>query len=1452
MKRWMTALCALMLAACTAQTPAETKNTKPELEILGVTETNRSFDAANAKVDPGSTALIREASVSPAKKKNYTVMVYMIGSNLESRFGAATADLQEMDASGLSFKDTNLLVYAGGSRRWNTNISNRHNSVLDMSRDPDDRIVAVTDEKGDMASAQSLSEYLNFCVKNYPADHYALIFWDHGGGPLWGYGADELFKNDTLILEEIRSGMADTAFSTGIKLDWIGFDACLMGSLESAALWQDYASYMVASEELEAGDGWDYSFLKVLNDTSDPRKIVSSIVASYADYYEANKSEYSDPDATLAAYDLGALDGVIAALDGYTDALSSRLQGGYADISKSIASAKGFGLAAVSSASEGYDLIDLYDWIALGKDSAPEEAKALREALDSFIVANRSNVGHAGGVSVYFPRDNKDLFLSGRSTYEGVCVSENYSSFMNAYAEYWLNPEMNAWDLSDVRRDDTEITLTFTDAEMEEIQNVYYTVLEHYENYGYKMTLCNIRLKPDETNTVHIPLDPELIVSDTRFGRGNEPWMFVETENSENTVSYRSLSAYLSNNYGFHDLDFDYDEPVTVLLHKEKETGKLSVQSIKSNTDVNGSAGKNDLDMSRYYAIYNWFGSTRVPARNADGTMKPFFEWNTAGLYGGEYYSLDSGFGFVTRPVSELSGDYSIQITVRDIYGNVHGSEVLALPAHQPDLIRVPTDAGMLYFTDIEGERILYGYEGEDTAVTVPASAGGKPVTRIGSGAFSGNKTVVSLTLEEGIETLEDSACSGMSALEDVHLPSSLQYIGNRAFYSCGQLTALEVPDGVKQIGRSAFSYTSIAGIFRLPASIEAFASTAFANSEDVEAYALDEANPAYTVKDGVLFTKDGRTLVSWPAGSPAESYTVPDGVEVLDFGSFNECTLKHIVFPETLKKIDNCAFFDAAALEELALPDSLESIGTLAFGAIFRGWGEQPVIDTVRIGKNVSWIGAEAFCNLDILSFDVDPENEHYASSGVFVTTKAKDTVLFVPLADRQFYEIPDGITTLSEHCFEKCEDETEFILPDSLFRIPVKVFPYGFDNDSNRVYKTVFHCSEGSAAEAYARTYEIPYDGITDPAKLTYEDVTEETPNGTCTYRVFSDRAVLTGYDGRDEYLDLPEKVNEVPLTGIRVTDYASYSVKKLHIPAGVHDLSGDSLSGFSSLEKLVLDGDAYIFEDNVLYTGDGKKLVCGLRNAMNVIVRDGTEEIMDKAFYSHDRIMAVRFPSSLKTIGADAFRYSSLMSAEWSEGLAEIREYAFYDTELTEVRLPSSVKIIGNSAFGDLKHYTGLRLPAELETLGKYAFESNSSDGAYYGTGSDTMFIPARASVDPSSFNWLDFTKFEVSEENELYTADGPLLLSKDGKTVIRCAPGVSGEVVIPDGVETLGVNSFTTVEKITDLYIPDSVLALSSAFYKRYNTEFTFTVHAHKGTEAEYFAVSKGIAFEEVKD
>ena len=112
-----------------------------------------------------------------------------------------------------------------------------------------------------MGDAQTLYEFLDFANTNYPADKVAVTFWNHGGGSVSGAAFDELYNNDSLDLAEMYQAFNQVwpADAADPALELVGFDTCLMATIDVAAVFQDFAKYLVASEEVEPGNGWLYS-----------------------------------------------------------------------------------------------------------------------------------------------------------------------------------------------------------------------------------------------------------------------------------------------------------------------------------------------------------------------------------------------------------------------------------------------------------------------------------------------------------------------------------------------------------------------------------------------------------------------------------------------------------------------------------------------------------------------------------------------------------------------------------------------------------------------------------------------------------------------------------------------------------------------------------------------------------------------------------------------------------------------------------------------------------------------------------------------------------------------------------------------------------------------------------------------------------------------------------------
>ena len=1435
--------------AAKTETAAEIpeQNKKPELVILGGEETDYSR-AAQAKkseqTNVKSGALYASKDRPKALDKDFTVMVYIVGSNLESRYGAATNDMKEMIGADLDFDRNNLLVYTGGSKRWTSAISNTCNSVINMENGEELEVMAQTAETADMGAAGTLAEFINYCTANYPARHYGLVLWDHGAGPLWGYGSDELFGNDSLLLEELKGAMDLTEFAGDKKLDFVGFDACLMGSIESAKLWKNYAQYMVGSEELESGRGWDYSFLNTLNETDDARTVVSAIVEAYGNYYEKNKSEFFNPDVTLAAMDLSRTDQLIESANTLFAAMKAGIENGnYPELNQARAKTKAFGLGAASGKEDAYDLLDLRNLAENVSGLYPEESRGIMEALDEMVVRSTSNVSGAGGVSIYLPGDNLELYGVSEELYsEDTSLSPEYSAFVASYMDSWIEGSNTDWSLPEIQREGEELTLQLTEEQVRNASQAFYTVLQRNSFGDYAVTTANIAVEPDENNVLHIPADPMLLNVATDMEEAPAPLTCVQSQNNGGECVYRTINCYLTSGHEFMDVDWDKDEEVAITAKNITGETETSVLDITSASGSAWAGGKASIDVSNYESLINAGSISYNPRRDENGNMKPFSEWKSTGY---EMYPLclDHGFRLEMKPASGFDKDFICQVTVKDINGKVHGSEYIDLELdHDRKYEEISTENGILY-ADISGdEAVITGYEGEDTELTVPSEVSGKKVTEIGNEAFTNLTECRSITLPEGLRTIGISAFRG-SGIETIEIPESVEVIKRGAF-SRTKLTSVTLPTGLLSIG-----------------------SIPFADCEYLEEISISGNNENYKTVDGVLYTKDGKTLIQYP-GARSGEYKVENGTETIAYGSFAGSLINSAVLPESLKSIENMAFFDCQGLSSFNLPGSLESVGDSAFGEylMFKfGDEENPLIESMHVGPNVQHIGKEAFSMMNIASFEVDESNPYFASSGGFITSKAKDMILEVPGGLGKIVVIPDGITTLQDYLLKNCDKAEDFVIPDSVFRFGNYVFPYtlGEKDESGRyqyIYKAKLHCSKGSAAESYAKQFEIAYDDVVEPENLVYETVTEEMAGeegaepAALTWRVFKDHAELAGCSGNDRgTLVIPSEFRELPVTAIRKdsSQYYTNYYSKIVIPDSVSAVESAFFSDFYMLKEVETGAGNknYKCVDGVLFDAKGETLLVYPKQKEDAeyTVPAKTETIGESAFYLNSFLTKVTLPKSLRTIEKSAFgSCSSLAGVEFAKGLKEIGDRAFNGCPLQDVAIPSSVTSIGASAFTPGEGYGQIELPDKLEKMGYAAFRAKFNEPFTQ----DVIRIPANLVITNKFLDNILFERFEVDEKSGNYMAVDGLLMSKDGRTLAAVPTLLEGDLIVPDGTLYIEYSALSGCDKVTDIYLPDSVLNIGDIGTKNYETgEYRFVIHCNAGTEVQRRLDAKGIPWVE---
>ena len=254
-------------------------------------------------------------TASEAEEGSWSIYWYLCGSDLESGGGFATYDLSELIEVELP-ENVNVVIETGGSSEW-------QNDVVDADQLQrwlySSEGLELVDEQpsASMGEAETLADFLQFAKNNYPAEKTAVVFWNHGGGSVSGASFDELYGFDSLTLDEMYTAFASVWEPSEEEqpLELVGFDTCLMATVDVAYTFSDLAHYLVASEETEPANGWYYSqWVGALAD--DPSMDGEELGRVICDAYYAGCEEVGTQDnTTLSLTDLTKVGPLLTAYD---------------------------------------------------------------------------------------------------------------------------------------------------------------------------------------------------------------------------------------------------------------------------------------------------------------------------------------------------------------------------------------------------------------------------------------------------------------------------------------------------------------------------------------------------------------------------------------------------------------------------------------------------------------------------------------------------------------------------------------------------------------------------------------------------------------------------------------------------------------------------------------------------------------------------------------------------------------------------------------------------------------------------------------------------------------------------------------------------------------------------------------------------------------------------------
>lgn len=605
-----------------------------------------------------------------AEDAQLTLMIYMTGSNLESEYFAATADIQEMFNARYDQEQVNVLIMTGGSEKWWTpGISADHLSIHRIHRAS---LVLEQDYPLEsMASPNPLTSLLNYGFSHFPAQRYALIIWDHGSGPVNGSCMDTLFGGDMLLPAELNAALASSPFSSECKLEWIGFDACLMANAETACLLAPYAKYLIASQETEPGRGWDYSFLKgIEQDTTgaDTGRRIADL------YYNSAMLHTPNNNITLSVIDLEKINTVQQTADAFFAALNMMLtKDNFSELSQQRHSAQGVGRAADSTVD--YDLVDLHSLVNHYAAFAPQEAQALSDALTEAVLYNRSNIADLNGLSIYHPYYNKTAYLdTWRTEYRRSALSDTYLRYLDTYSGIWLGSALTSWTnllpTCTVNPDglSQNITLQLTASQVQNFASAELVVLSASDNYGYGFMYREAFNAPDAGGILQISYAGTQLVQTDEEGNPIAAGISYRLQ-GDRIVLPGVLARYAKAN--------DYKVMFAYLRPRDNEGAleHLYMDEVLDNGYLNSRHNVSLEDWEYFEVLYD----NRTPTWDEEGNLLPFEQWNDSSWILRMPLDLQDGMNFRFSTAQAKSDDFVALVQITDTQGNVHSTPLISL-----------------------------------------------------------------------------------------------------------------------------------------------------------------------------------------------------------------------------------------------------------------------------------------------------------------------------------------------------------------------------------------------------------------------------------------------------------------------------------------------------------------------------------------------------------------------------------------------------------------------------------------------------------------------------------------------------------------------------------------------------------------------------------------------------
>lgn len=607
-----------------------------------------------------------------------TFMIYMVGSDLESRGSMGTYELEGIDPKLVDLENVNVVLIAGGTSKWGNNyIDEDETSIYQLTNNG---FVKVKQQNiKNMGDSSTLSNFINFVTEHYITDEYELLFWNHGGA-IMGSEYDELSDNDNLSLEEISRALSNTSFNEKNKIETIIFSTCLNGTIENANVFKDYADYFVASEEISMSIKYksDFSFINEVTPETGSLDIGKMFISKYKEKMTYLKNAYKIQNeeyniySTYSIVDLSNLDKLNDAVDNFFEKVD--VASNYNTIAKVRSNL--YQYAYKQAGEPSYDTVDLYNLISNLKQLSPKEAEKVLTELENTVIYNYATDSSSRGISIYFPYNGsssvQNMFLK---MYDNISDIDNYNSFISEFSSLRTTNSSNRLSFKDnestvnVKDTEADFELELTEEQVQNYAKAQYLVFRDNKDGTYlpvykgtEVTLENNKLKAKIK-------DRQLKIRSKSDGLENILTLFEE-EVGDTYIKYSTIVT-LENLSSSNFADWKM-ETATISLLLDKKTNKVDISGIllSASDDL---PGRTMVDLNDYTQVI--FSSSSYNIANADGTYNE--KWESNGIIEG----IEVDVGDFEFDLQDYNDDYDYYGVFRifDVNNNSYYSKLVKM-----------------------------------------------------------------------------------------------------------------------------------------------------------------------------------------------------------------------------------------------------------------------------------------------------------------------------------------------------------------------------------------------------------------------------------------------------------------------------------------------------------------------------------------------------------------------------------------------------------------------------------------------------------------------------------------------------------------------------------------------------------------------------------------------------